>query len=386
METGTSEVFATHAPAMQARKIAVVPLGSGRKPHVNSFNSWRYRPGAKIVDRWCEQFPDANIGVLPGLSGKGAMVADADTFEAADEFEDRFGKSDLHVRTRRGVHLYYRPVPFRLPGNLKKLGLEVDIKTGNQIVIAPPSIHETGHVYRLDGCDWEALDHLRSLDADKLREFLHGTKQAAQEEVATKSAPISSDREMRDDSRALWINDEVFGFSLTPGRSFDEALAMAHQLNETLATHPRGMLPADEVFARATTAWQDAQSGHHKQWGGPRRSVIRTTRDELDCLQRHGRQASDALLLLARLRTDHLARCERGETFSIASTAMAKAKFMSRHRIEKARTILLRERLIHQVSPMMNTASGRVPAQFTLPCLGALTTWAAAGRAAAGQS
>ena len=139
-----------------------MPIGPGRKPYVNSFSQWRYRPGAKIVDRWCEDFGHANIGVLPGLSGKGAMVADCDTFDAAVEFEDRFGKSDLHVRHAP------RPTPLvwqgaiQAPGNLK-YGLEVDLKTGKQIVIAPPSVHEIGHIYRLDGCDWDALNKLRKL-------------------------------------------------------------------------------------------------------------------------------------------------------------------------------------------------------------------------------
>jgi hypothetical protein len=161
-------VFATHAPVMRAKGLAVLPIGPDRKPHINSFNGTRYRPGEKIVGRWAEQFPDANIGVLPGLCGKGAMVADCDTFEAADEFQDRFGASDLKVRTRRGIHLWYGKAPFRLPGNLKKFGLEVDLKTGNQIAIAPPSVHESGHIYRLDGCDWDALHKLRSLKADRL--------------------------------------------------------------------------------------------------------------------------------------------------------------------------------------------------------------------------
>ena len=68
-------VFATYAPAMREQQLAVVPIGPGRKPYVNSFNQWRYRPGAKIVDRWCEVFGTANIGVLPGLSKRRAQAA-----------------------------------------------------------------------------------------------------------------------------------------------------------------------------------------------------------------------------------------------------------------------------------------------------------------------
>ena len=170
----------------------------------------------------------------------------ATSFDAAAEFEDRFGKSDLHVRTNRGVHLWYGKAPFRLPGNLKKLGLEVDLKTGNQIVIAPPSVHEIGHIYRLDGCDWSALNELRKLDAEKLHLFIHGLKQ---QEAAERQAPreIRTDGEMRDDSRGLWINDAVFGYSLS-GVTFDDAFAMAHRLNETLIANPRGKLRCGRGF------------------------------------------------------------------------------------------------------------------------------------------
>lgn len=354
--TTSAPVFATYAPGMREQQLAVVPIGPGRKPYVNSFNQWRYRPGAKIVDRWCEQFGAANIGVLPGLSGKGATVFDCDSQDAVAEVEDRFGRSDLHVVTRRAAHLWYDKVPFRLPGNLRKFGLDVDIKAGHQIVIAPPSVHDSGHVYRLDGCDWSALNKLRKLDTDKLHQFIHGLKQ----QQAKREVPEPrDDRELRDDSRGLCINDTVFGYALG-GASMDEALAMGRRLNDGFAAHPRGKLLDDEVFDRAMKAWQDAQSGKFKSWGRGRRAVVRTTRDEIE------RLPGDALKLLSKLRADHTARCERGETFAIPATAMAKAKIMSRHRIERARTILLREHLIVQVAPMMNTAAGRVPAQYRL--------------------
>lgn len=354
-----NHVFAAHAPEMRSRGLAVIPLGPGRKPHINRFNKMRYRPGANLVARWAEQFPDANIGVLPGLSGNGAMVADCDTFDAAEEFQDRFGASDLRVRTRRGVHLWYGKVPFRLPGNLKRLGLEVDLKTGNQIVIAPPSIHETGHIYRLDGCDWDALKRLQSLDAGKLHEFIHGPKQQQSADNDNVVIRPRDPREMRDDSRELWINDTVYGFALS-GASWDDALAMAHRLNDTLDSNPKGRLSSDRVFARALKAWQDAQGKHNHQWGGPRRSVVRITRDEGD------RLSPDALKLLTKLRGEHSAACERGEDFPIMATRMAKAGFMSRKRIERARNELLRERLIFQTAQFRMTSAGRVAARYSL--------------------
>ena len=70
--------------------------------------------------------------------------------------------------------------------------------------------------------------------------------------------------------------------------------------------------------------------------------------------------------LLLTLRFDHSARCARGETFAIASTAMAAAKFMSRHRIDRARDMLLEKGLIIQVTPFMHTPAGWVGARYKL--------------------
>ena len=87
----------------------------------------------------------------------------------------------------------------RLPGTLRKYGFNVDIKAGNSIVIAPPSIHESGKKYVLAaGCDWAALKDLRPPNIDKLRKFI--AQQSAPE-------PNREHREMRDGSRKLWLND-----------------------------------------------------------------------------------------------------------------------------------------------------------------------------------
>ncbi len=156
-------VFAIHAQELREKRLAVLPIGPDRTPHVSGFKRLKHRPGAALVDKWREKFPTDNIAALPGLSGKGATVADCDALAHDDEFEDRFGKSELRVRTRRGMHFWYARVPFPLPGNLRKFGLDIDLKTGNQLVIVPPSVHPSGHVYRLEGCDWDALLLLQKL-------------------------------------------------------------------------------------------------------------------------------------------------------------------------------------------------------------------------------
>jgi hypothetical protein len=366
LKNETNPVFATHAQALREQKLAVIPLRPDRKPYVSGYNKWRRPPGAKVVDDWCEKHPFANIGVLPGLSGNGAVVFDCDTVEAADEFEQRFGKSNLRVQTRRGVHLYYARVPFRLPGNLKRLGLDIDIKAGNQIAIAPPSVHESGHIYRLDGCDWSAIDRLNGLDESALKEFLRSHEQAEQE-AAHEKCVLRDSQQMREDSRGLELNDALVGYS-AEFHGIEDVLAAAQEKNEQYASHPKGRLPHEEVIKRAQDVWDDIKAGKIKPWGGGRRAVVKMAVDEAERINRHGRHAGDAMLLLHKLRAEHSVRCARGETFAIAAAAMSrgKARFMPRKRLEKARAILLKEGLIVKVSNYRNTAAGRRPAQYRL--------------------
>src|SRR5262249_45482114 len=189
-------VFAASAMDLSARGLAVIPLGPDRLPRASGFNRWSRPPGPRTVVHWCKKHPDDNIGVVPGLSGK--VVVDCDTHDQVDDVQDLLGHTELRTRTNRGMHLWYASAAVRLPGNLRRYGFNVDIKAGNTIVIAPPSRHESGHVYRLDGCDWSALDHLRRPDVEKLRKFM---------QQHDKKRPAAEMREMRDNSRGQWLND-----------------------------------------------------------------------------------------------------------------------------------------------------------------------------------
>lgn len=361
-------IFATYALALRNHGLAVIPIGIDRKPFIAGFNKCRCAPTEARVRSWINRFPDAMIAIIPGLSAGGILVIDCDTMEAAAEFQARFGPSNLRVRTSRGLHLYYRRVSFRLPGNLKKFGLNIDVKIGNSLVIAPHSIHKNGrHVYRLDdGCEWSTLTDgtLAKVDQEKLREFVQPIEQA-RPAASPKQAPPADAREMRDDSREQCLNDMVLRAAIN-GISRDEVMSMAFQLNQTFAGSPKGRLTEDRILERTRQAWEDAQeglrTGKFTPWGkGRHRSVVRNTIDEIDSLP------PDAFKLLAKLRAEHSARCERDETFAIAATAWAKTKtFMSRHRIEKARAILIEKGFVERVAFSRITPAGRIAAQYRL--------------------
>lgn len=99
----------------------------------------------QTVVGWWRRWPDANIGlaVPAGLS-----VLDLDSDDALHRLkaEGKVLPATARARTARGYHFWYRtPGPVRnrvdlLPG--------VDLRAAGGYVVAPPSIHPSGAVYR----------------------------------------------------------------------------------------------------------------------------------------------------------------------------------------------------------------------------------------------
>jgi hypothetical protein len=358
-------VFGAHALEMRALDLAVVPIGVDRQPRVAGFNRWKCRPGSKVVAKWAEEHPTANIGVMPGLCGRGAVAFDCDSIDAAEEFQNRFGKSNLRVVTSRGQHLWYDKVSHKLPGNLRKFGLNIDIKAGTQITIAPPSLHESGHVYALaDGCDWAALNHLNELNLDALNALID------KRSPAPKLADFRDVNHMRDGSRKLWINDRLCASAWSFGGE-SEMLEWALILNAEIGTaHRNGPLEVEEVVTVVTSVWRDRLTGKIENWNGIG-SMFKRSRIELDHLMNlDHKSGGNAYALLHVLRDEHSARCRRGETFAITPKAMADAQVMrgwTRETYEKVRDLLLKAGLLKLVTKFAeNNLEGRRAAQYSL--------------------
>jgi hypothetical protein len=80
------------------------------------------------------------------LDGLAVIDCDDDSLELVAEMEARFGVSPVHVKTPRGLHLYYRFTG--KPPNLRGEGLPVDIKSGSRAyVVGPLSQRPDGGVY-----------------------------------------------------------------------------------------------------------------------------------------------------------------------------------------------------------------------------------------------
>jgi hypothetical protein len=350
-------IFASHALHMRRLGLAVLPIGRNKKPAISSFAKWSRPPGERTVAKWAIQYPAHNIAIAPGLSD--VWVADADDLADVPRLEELLGPTPLRVSTGRGKQLYCRKPSQRLPGNLRSFGLNVDLKSGNSLVVAPPSIHDSGNRYAIDGgSGWEMLGDLPRPDVDALRKFIDGRARVTN----------TSRGSMRDGSRKQYLNDQLCRHACACD-CFAELLDVARTLNQDFADQGLAPLGDEVIVDRARKVWADAEAGKLKAWVG-RTGVARAEASEIEqlaCLD--ARRGPDAFMLLMRLRVAHTARCQRGETFAITPKAMAREQTIpcwSVNRFVHSRDLLLAAGLVEKAAEFRNTPRGRSPAQYRL--------------------
>jgi len=122
----------------------VLPLNpKGKEPFTkyapHGFKSATNDPNLAI--KWWSAHPDLNIGIACAKSG--LVVFDVD--ERSGGTTQGLAPT-LTIRTGNGFHFYYEAkADARFPGKLRQ---GVDIKF-NGYVVAPPSIHPSGEIYRV---------------------------------------------------------------------------------------------------------------------------------------------------------------------------------------------------------------------------------------------
>ena len=108
---------------------------------------------ARQIKAWWRKWPDANIGIATGAIS-GILVIDIDGREGLDAWQillaqNRASLRTVTVKTARGWHLYFKlPSGFVIPCST---GGGLDVRGEGGYVVAPPSIHASGHVYRWVG-------------------------------------------------------------------------------------------------------------------------------------------------------------------------------------------------------------------------------------------
>lgn len=104
------------------------------------------------IEAWWRKWPEANIGLATGLVS-GLIVFDLDGEIGISTLQDvakTMGQVPVTeaVSTGRGWHLYYKIPPDCAAPPRCSSGNGFDVRCEGGYVIAPPSIHENGHLYR----------------------------------------------------------------------------------------------------------------------------------------------------------------------------------------------------------------------------------------------
>lgn len=107
---------------------------------------------AAVIGQWAEDYPNANIGIVPG-EASGVIVMDCDLRHGADASLERLkrGHGELpltwSVVTPNGWHFY-----FKHPGgelrSYNSLAPGIEIKSEGSNVVGPGSLHPSGLSYR----------------------------------------------------------------------------------------------------------------------------------------------------------------------------------------------------------------------------------------------
>lgn len=141
-----------------SKGVAVFPLQErSKKPFPGSNGFKNATTDQKVIADWWDKNPRANIGIATGSISQGVVVVDLDTKGGVDgiktltEWEAVNGELSDTLTAETGTggrHLYYKLPEGMEQGNRVNVLPGVDIRGTGGYVVAPPSIHESGKLYR----------------------------------------------------------------------------------------------------------------------------------------------------------------------------------------------------------------------------------------------
>ena len=312
----------------------------GKKPLLRGYNKIRITPAN--VAEYQKKFGAANIALVTGLSG--INVLDIDEPDLLPQMRRRFGDSPLIVKTagRGGFQIYYRSNQHvRLTDLRYTEGLPVEIKAAGSIVIAPPSHNpKTGRNYEFVEGDF-SVETLRQLPKMHV-EAIYGTTSAARH------------RRICEGHRNKWLFSACMREAIHCD-TFDAVLDVARTRNDECDP----VLDDAEVVKVATSAWGYTEKGSNFTGG---KGAVILFREEIEDLCK--RYPGDPFFFSLRLRLEHSARVERGETFALSTPGMEQAGTFdgwSRQNLRTAIKNAIRDGFLKKVS------GGRgAPCQYTL--------------------
>lgn len=288
--------FQAAALALHERGLAVIPTGGadGKTPLVKGWGRClgQRRP---TVESFASKFPEANVGILTGPSR--LTVVDVDDEKTLADAESRFGSSPIVTRSPRGGgHLYFRSTGER-NANLRRHGLNVDIRGVGGLVLAPPSERTGIGAYSFERGSWDELG--------KLPAILSGSIPGAEAKQAERSAALG------ERNNGLFAALRHYADAC---ESLDDLLMEAHAINAQFSPP----LPRVEAEKVGRSVWRMKEQGRIFL---PKKPGIVVTFGELEDL------SADAFYLGQWLKRWHGPK--QGRSFALSPKAMEKAKVLS---------------------------------------------------------
>lgn len=243
-----------------ARGFSVIPLLPGSKKPAIPWQKYQTEYATEpdlhewfVVNKY-------QIGIVTGkLSG--ICVVDLDS-EQAIEFAKKLGIFDItpRVKTSKGFHLYFKYKPglrnFQGRDDLP----DIDLRGEGGYVVAPPSVHPSGHIY--------VYDEGGSLDDLPLAEFpeILIAKKPSEKRTISNILSLGSKKGSRNNDAAR-----------VAGHFSNEGLALDACINEMLAWNQKNTppLPEEEIIVTVESIYARHQaSGGRRQAAGTAAQIV----------------------------------------------------------------------------------------------------------------
>lgn len=201
-------------------------------------------------------------------------------------------------------------------------------------------MNQQGGVYSWEDCDPRVRDEVPPPHVAAFQALLERTLNKGDEDSRRRA--LAASLGFPDGSRKLGLNKYLCKHGAHCA-SLDDLLDVARSWNEDLPDRGLPSLSDSVVASIAGVIWDDVKRDKVTHWQQAG-AIARITADEFLAINALARNGADAVNLLMFLRTQHGARCARGESFAITPKEMEEAEcipFWTRYRYEHARDLLL---------------------------------------------
>jgi len=140
-------LFKNHALKYIQSGFSIIPLKPREKnPLIKWARFQKTKPTEKEISTWWSRWPKANIGLITGAVNR-LVVFDEDGEKAAKIIKEGGGlPPGPQSVTSKGRHYLFRHPGFSVQNDVNKK-LDLDIRGDGGYIVAPPSVHPSGHVY-----------------------------------------------------------------------------------------------------------------------------------------------------------------------------------------------------------------------------------------------